>query len=57
MLHRAIIGAYSSITNKVSEFMYKPIEVVYGFAIKKENFSEIMDSTVGEGMQAKLKAY
>ena len=37
--------------------MYKPIEVVYGFAIKKENFSEIMDSTVGEGMQAKLKAY
>lgn len=57
MLHRAIIGAYSSMTNKVSEFMYKPIEVVYGFAIKKENFMEVMQCQVGEGMQDKLKSY
>ena len=39
---RAILGAFPCMTNKVSEFMYKPVEVLHGFAIKKENFNDIL---------------
>lgn len=52
---RAIIGAFPCMTNKVSEFMYKPVEVIHGFAIKKENFNGILQDRVGEGMEEKIK--
>lgn len=56
-LQRAIIGAFPCMTNKVSEFIYKPMEIIHGFAIKKENFVEILQDRVGERLQEKIKAY
>lgn len=55
--NRAIVGAFPCMTNKVSEFMYKPMEIIQGFAIKKHNFNEILQNKVGHGMKAKFQSY
>ena len=35
---QAMIGDFACLHNKVSEFLYKPHEVITGFAIKKQKF-------------------
>ena len=55
LLHRSIIGAFECSFNKVSEFMYKPVEQVHGFAIKKENFREILKDKIGQSLEQSLK--
>jgi len=37
-----IVGDFSALKNKVSEFLYKPTERIDAFAIKKYNFNMIM---------------
>ena len=39
----AIINDYSCLHNKSSEFLYKPIDVVEAFAIRREKFRIVMN--------------
>ena len=55
--NRAIIGAFPCMINKVSEFLYKPMELVQGFAIKKENFRDVLRDKVGAGIGPKIRSY
>ena len=50
----AIIGDFACLHNKVSEFLYKPHEVITGFAIKKQKFMQIMDDRVGSNLTRKI---
>jgi len=37
------VGDFACLYNKVSEFLYKPQDHLEGFAIKKENFQQIIN--------------
>lgn len=52
--NRFIIGAYACMTNKVSEFLYKPMDCVEGLATKKESFQRILRDKVGRNLQPKI---
>jgi len=38
MSNQAIVGDFACLYNKVSEFLYKPQDILEGYSIKKENF-------------------
>lgn len=42
----APINDYSCITNKVSEFLYKPVDFVEALSMRKENFEKLMKNPV-----------
>ena len=50
-----IIGDFGCLNNKVSEFLYKASENVTGFAMKKQNFSSIMRTSLGKELQQKIR--
>lgn len=43
-----VIGDFSCLYNKVSEFMYQAHENIYGFAMSKKNFLKIMNHRIGK---------
>ena len=49
-----MIGDFACLHNKVSEFLYKPHEVITGFAIKKQKFMQIVDDKVGQNLTRKI---
>ena len=49
------INDYSCIMNRVSEFLYKPIDVVEGLAVRKENFQEMMQDPMAKKMLKQIK--
>ena len=48
------IGDFSLIYGKVSEFLYKAIGIVTGYAIRKENWEEIMSDKIGKHIMPKM---
>ena len=49
-----IVGDFSCLHNKVSEFIYKPHEQVIGFAIKKDKFVQVLDDGLGKKLIPKI---
>ena len=52
---QGMVGDFACLHNKVSEFLYKPHELITGFAIKKQQFMQIMDDKVGKNLIPKIK--
>ncbi len=52
---RAVVGDFSLIHNKVSEFVYKPAEKIQGFAIKRANFISLIEKSYGKDLQTVIK--
>lgn len=50
-----IIGDFSCIHNKVSEFLYSPSEHVQGYAIKKSLFMKLIEDPIGKKIQQTIK--
>jgi hypothetical protein len=50
-----VIGDFSCIQNKVSEFLYESHEYTCGFAIKRNAFITIMNSNTGKKLQQKVQ--
>lgn len=52
------INDYSCLTNKCSEFLYKPIDYVEALAMRKENFNLIMQNPLAKKMKPDIaKSY
>jgi hypothetical protein len=47
-IKNSVIGDFSCLHNKVSEFMYKPMDMISGFAIKKDKFAQVINDTLGK---------
>jgi len=45
------INDYSSLYNKCSEFLYTPIDRVEAMAMRKENFNEVMQGSIGKKLK------
>ena len=52
----APINDYSTLSDKCSEFLYKPIEHVEGLAIRKVNFYTVMKDTIAQKMRPAIAA-
>ena len=39
--NQIIVGDFSTLNNKVSEYLYRSFEEIHGFAIKKQKFIDI----------------
>lgn len=42
-----IVGDFSTLNNKVSEYLYRSFEEINGFAIKKQKFIDIFKDPIG----------
>lgn len=51
-----IIGDFSCMLNKVSEFLYRPSEDIMGFAIKKGKFKKLLDDPVGKNLKPIIRS-
>ena len=48
------INDYSCLTNKCSEFLYKPIDYVEALAMRKENFNYIMQDPLAKKLKPEI---
>ena len=53
--NQVVVGDFACYFNKVSEFLYKSHEMIQGFALKKQNFLELMEDKIGKNMICKIK--
>lgn len=51
----AIVGAYGCLKNKVSEFLFKSLDYVQSFAMRKKAFIEIIEEKYGKAMKPFLE--
>ena len=49
-----LIGDFSLIHGKVSEFLYKAYDTVQAYAIRKENFEQIINDKIGKCLVPKM---
>lgn len=49
------INDYSCIMNRVSEFLYKPIDMVEALAVRKDNFKELLEHPMAKKMLPAIK--
>jgi hypothetical protein len=54
----SVINDYSCLYNKCSEFLYQPIDQADAFAIRRGNYEEVMQESIGKRLRNKIsKAY
>ena len=53
----SVIGAYGCLKNKVSEFLFKSLDRVETFAMRKQSFIEIIETKYGKLMKPILENY
>ena len=49
--HLSVINDYSSLFNKCSEFLFTPIDRVEALAMRKENYNEQMQNSLGKKLK------
>ena len=53
----AVIGAYCCLKNKVSEFLFRPLENVQGLAIRKKFFLDLITEHVGKRLKENFELH